>query len=101
MEQYTRQQAIKHFGITEENYNKRYRAFKESFIYGTEDLLYFDGDGGCLWCKFSEMFEDEGLAMGNVDCRYCDISFYGLLRIQDFFEDLAKRYNDELMDEDF
>lgn len=90
METYTIEKALEHFDITNIEFYERLGSLEESFFEGEEDLLYFDGDGGCLWCKFSEMFVDSGFSIGTVGCFYCDVSFYALNKIGDFFRDLAK-----------
>ena len=49
-------------------------------------VLYTDGDGGALRFSFSEMHEREGFAVGNVDCRYCEINMEHMQTVIDIFE---------------
>tara|TARA_R110002020_G_C16226877_1_gene768058 strand:+ start:1091 stop:1387 length:297 start_codon:yes stop_codon:yes gene_type:complete len=89
------------FGITEDDYRKLRFNLNESSVHtalGSDDLhvLYFDSDDGCaLFSTPCEMFEESGIKLELIDCKYCDISLSDLNFIYRGFESYSRAVANE------
>ena len=82
------EEIVKHFGFKNEYDFNIWRSTLEcDFRFdGKGALLYTDGDDGVMLFAWSEIFEEEGLSMRTVECKYCDIELSCLKEIRKIFK---------------